>query len=90
MNFDSLLKRYNLRKAELAGDNVLIELVPRAASDIAKIDLTLVPKDNYISTLSMYFHDKNNLKLMFTKPKVSEIPEKDFNLDKSVKVSDTI
>lgn len=89
LNFDSLLKRYDLVKASEDGDLVAIDLKPKTAGEITGIELKLSQKDSYISYLKFELSNKTQLIHDFKNPSTKVIPEDAFELPKNVKITDT-
>ncbi len=89
LNFDSLLKRYDLVKAEQDGDNVKIRLKPKSEQDVTGVDLTLSVKDSLISYLKMTMKGGNYLAHDFKNPQRGALAADAFTLPKGVKVTDS-
>jgi chaperone LolA len=89
LNFDSLLKRYDLVKASEDGDLVSIELKPKTSGDITAIDLKVSQKDAFITYLKLALSNKTQLVHEFKNPSHQVISDEAFRLPKGVKVTDT-
>lgn len=89
INFDTLLKRYDLVKASEDGDLVSIELKPKTPVDIVSIDLKLSQKNAYITYMKFELSNQNQLIHEFKNPNSQAIPPAAFELPKGVKVTDT-
>lgn len=89
LNFDSLLKRYDLKKAEEKAGSINIILTPKAKGDVTEVELTLQPKEAFISFLKMTFSNKMTLAHEFKNPSHKPIPEASFQLPKGVKITDS-
>lgn len=87
MNFDSLLKRYELVSAHKEGDLVKIKLTPKASGEITAIDLHLSVSQSYIPYLKMTMRGGNSLTHEFKNPNRQEIPAATYALPKGVKIS---
>ena len=61
LNVDTLLKRYDLVKAEEVGDLIKIRLSPKAPGDLVGIELHFAQKEEFISYLKMDLNNKNSL-----------------------------
>ncbi len=90
LNFDTLLKRYDLVSAEESGDLIKIQLKPKVASDIAGIELHLAKKEEFISFLKMDLTNKNSLTHEFKNPSRANVADSIFVLPPSVKITDSI
>lgn len=89
LNFDTLLKRYDLVKASEEGDLVAIELKPKTPGDITGIDLKLSQKDALITYMKFTLSNGTQLIHDFKNANTKAIPAEVFELPKSVKVTDT-
>ena len=89
LNFDTLLKRYDLVKAEETGDLIKIKLKPKAPGDLVGIELHLAKREEFVSYLKMDMANKNSLIHEFKNPSRSAIPESAFVLPASVKINDS-
>jgi outer membrane lipoprotein-sorting protein len=89
LNFESLLKRYDLVKAEQEGDLVKVELHPKTDSDVTSVELHMATKQNFISFLKMTLKNKNYLAHDFKNPNQKPIPAEAFQLPKTVNVTDS-
>lgn len=89
LNFDSLLKRYDLVKASEDGDLVTIELKPKTPGDIVAIELKVSQKDAYITYLKFDLNNKTQLIHDFKNANTKPILDDAFQLPKGVKVTDT-
>lgn len=91
LNFDSLLKKYDLIKAEDFGDTVMVQLRPKdTATELTQVELILDIKKSFISNLKFALRNKNTLSHEFSKPDRSPLPESTFKLPQGVKVSDSL
>lgn len=89
LNFDTLLKRYDLVKASEDGDLVKVELKPKALGDITAVELTLSKKDAVVTSMKFDLGNKNQLIHEFKNPSTKAISAEVFELPKGVKVTDT-
>jgi len=87
LNFDSLLKHYDLVRADETGDVVTVELKPKTETDITKVELHLSKKESFISYLKLDFHNKSSLTHEFKNPSRKILPEDTFVLPKGVKTT---
>ncbi|MEN9834478.1 MAG: hypothetical protein RL011_671 [Pseudomonadota bacterium] len=90
LNFDSLLKRYDLVSAEESGDLIKIQLKPKTPGDVAGIELHLAKKEEFISFLKMDLTNKNSLTHEFKNPSRANVGESTFTLPGGVKITDSI
>lgn len=90
LNFDTLLKRYDLVAAEESGDLIKIQLRPKTPGDIASIELHLAKREEFISFLKMDLTNKNSLTHEFKNPSRTAVGETTFVLPTSVKITDSI
>lgn len=90
LNFDTLLKRYDLKKAEQDGDTVKIVIAPKTDTEITTVDLHLDTKDGYISFLKLNMKNGNHLAHDFKSPSTKELPADAFTLPKGVKVTESL
>lgn len=89
LNFDTLLKRYDLVKADETADEVKIELKPKTSSDINGVELRLSIKDSYITYVRMDLKGKNTLTHEFSHPSRKAVPASTFELPVGVKVTES-
>ena len=88
LNFDSLLKRYDVVKADEDGDLIKVHLKPKVAGDVSSIELHFAQKEQFVSYLKMVLKNKNSLTHEFKNPAHAAIPEATFALPKGVKATD--
>jgi outer membrane lipoprotein-sorting protein len=89
LNFEALLKRYDLEKAEQVGDDIKVILKPKAVGDIASIDLGFSEKNAHITYLKMTMASKVVLAHDFSNPVFTDVPDSAFGIPAGVKVSET-
>jgi outer membrane lipoprotein-sorting protein len=89
LNFDSLLKRYDLIKADQDGDIVKIQLKPKQAQDITDIDLSFSVKDSLITFLKLSLKNGNALSHDFRNAQRGALAADTFKLPKGVKITDS-
>ncbi len=89
LNFDSLLKRYELKKAEQDGDLVKVELTPKTEGDVTGVELHLSQKDSYISFLKLTMKSTDYLAHDFKTPSRNKVKADAFTLPKTVKITDS-
>ncbi len=89
LNFDTLLKRYDLVKASEDGGLVSIELKPKTPGDITSIDLKLSLKDSFITYMKFTLGNGTQLIHDFKNANTKAIPADVFDLPKGVKITDT-
>jgi outer membrane lipoprotein-sorting protein len=90
LNVDTLLKRYDLVKAEEVGDLIKIRLSPKSPGDLVGIELHFAKKEEFISYLKMDLNNKNSLIHEFKNPSRAAIPASAFALPAGVKITDSI
>ena len=90
LNVDTLLKRYELVKAEEAGDLIKIQLRPKTPGDLVGIELHFAQKEEFISYLKMDLNNKNSLIHEFRNPSRAAIPASAFAMPAGVKITDSI
>jgi outer membrane lipoprotein-sorting protein len=89
LNFDSLLKRYELVSAAQDGDSVKVELKPKEASDVASVELHLSEKSLSITFLKLNLKGGDYLAHDFTNPDRKPLGDERFALPAGVKVTDS-
>lgn len=89
LNFDTLLKRYDMVKAEENGDEVRIELTPKSTSDVTKVELKLSKKEALMTYLKMDLKGGNSQTHEFTNPDRAALAGDAFKLPEGVKVTDS-
>lgn len=89
LNFDSLLKRYELVSAKQEGDSVSVELKPKEASDLASVELHLSEKNLLITFLKLNLKGGDSLAIDFSNVDRRPLSNDAFTLPKGVKVTDS-
>jgi hypothetical protein len=85
LDFDTLLKRYKMVKADQDGDIVTVMLEPKSTTALKTVEVRFSVKEAYITFLKMSFganwqsHD-------FTNPSRAALPPGTFALPKDLKV----
>lgn len=89
LNFDSLLKRYELVKAEQDGDDIKVTLKPKTEGEVVSIELGFSEKKSHITFLKMVMSDKVELSHEFTNPSFTSINGNEFSIPSGVKITDS-
>lgn len=89
MNFDTLLRRYDLKKAERDGDVVNVYLTPKSVQEITEIQLHVSVKDSFVSYLKWETKAKTTMTLEFRNPVRKHVPDSFYVLPAGVKVTDS-
>jgi chaperone LolA len=89
LNFDSLLKRYDLVRATDEGDLVKIELKPKKDQEIIGVELRYDKKADFVAYVRLDLANKNKLTHEFASPKRTPIASDAYALPAGVKVTDT-
>jgi len=89
LNFEALLKRYDLAKAEQIGDDIKVVLTPKIVGEIVSIELGFSEKKSHIVFLKMMMSDNLVLSHDFSNPVFTKIPDATFVLPAGVKVTDS-
>lgn len=89
LDFDSLLKRYDLQRAWQEGDDIKVTLKPKTDGGLSSIDLEFSEKKGHITFLKMTLDNKTELSHEFTNPVFAPIKDSEFNIPAGVKVSDS-
>ena len=88
LNMDSLFDHYNVQRAEMKGDLVEIELTPKAANEVARVDLILDTKRNFISRLSLSLKTKMTLAIDFSAPRREPLGDSTFRVADGIRVTE--
>ncbi|TWW10351.1 hypothetical protein E3A20_06880 [Planctomyces bekefii] len=88
-NFDSLLKRYELIKAESDEGVVTVDLKPKLEGEVVGVTLKLSLKDSYMTYLRMDLKRKNSLTHEFSNPVRAAVPADAFKIPDGVKITDS-
>ena len=88
LNMDALFDHYNVQRAELKGDLVEIELSPKAANEVARVDLVLDTKRNFISKLSLSLKTKMTLAIDFSAPRREPLSDATFRVADGIRVTE--
>lgn len=89
LNFDSLLKRYDLVSAEDQGKLVKIILKPKTDQEIKTVELHYDKSSDFVSFIAMDLANNNKLTHEFASPQRKAISSKAYALPEGVKVTDT-
>jgi outer membrane lipoprotein-sorting protein len=89
MNFDSLLKRYDLANAQQDGDDIKVELKPKNEGELTSIDLRFSEKKAHITFLKMTLTNKAEVSHEFTNAVFTPIKDSEFSIPAGVKVTDS-
>lgn len=89
LNFDSLLKRYDLVKAEQDGDDIKVTLKPKTDGEVVSIELGFSEKKSHITFLNMILSNKTELSHEFTNPRFAPIKPNEFGIPAGVKITDS-
>jgi outer membrane lipoprotein-sorting protein len=89
LNFEALLKRYDLEKAEQIGDDIKVLLKPKTSGEIVSIDLGFSEKKSHIVYLKMTMSNKLILSHDFSNPVFANVPNSAFDIPAGVKVTDS-
>jgi outer membrane lipoprotein-sorting protein len=89
LNFEALLKRYDLEKAEQIGDDIKVLLKPKTTGEIFSIDLGFSEKKSHIVYLKMTMSNKLILSHDFSNPVFANVPNSAFEIPAGVKVTDS-
>ena len=89
LNFDSLLKRYDMVFATEAGELVKIALKPKNDQEIIGVELQYDKRGDYVAYVRLDLANKNKLTHEFSSPVRSPISSEVYTLPKGVKVTDT-
>ena len=89
LNFDTLLKRYDVVKADEDKGIVSVTLKPKVENEITGVGLKLDLKDSFISYLKFELRDKTVLEHEFKNPVRKPVGDDAFALPKGVKVTET-
>lgn len=89
LNFDSLLKRYDLVSAEDLGTQVKILLKPKNEQEIKAVELHYNKTSDFVSYVALELANGNKLTHEFASPQRKAISSKTYTLPEGVKVTDT-
>lgn len=89
LNFDALLRRYDLISASQEGDLIKVSLKPKTEGDLKAIELDMSESKSYITHLKMILGDKTELSHDFTNPVFSSVKVSEFNIPAGVKITDS-
>jgi outer membrane lipoprotein-sorting protein len=68
LDFDSLMKRYQLVESTKLANAVTLKLKPKTGSAISTVEIQVNTKSNYVQSLKMIFPNKNESSFEFSEP----------------------
>lgn len=89
LNFDTLLRRYDLVKADQTGSKVDVQLKPKTEGDITAVELVLDTDQDFVARLKMTLRNKSVLTHDFRNPSRKPVSEDAFQLPKGVRITDS-
>jgi chaperone LolA len=88
LDFDALLKRYQLISSSKEGDAITLKLKPKTASAVTTLALEVDAKQHFIKTLVMTFQNNNKSEFQFSNPAVQRVEPSTFKAPAGIKVVD--
>lgn len=86
MDFDALLKRYQLNEATRSGHEIFLKLKPKSEGALSGIDITVDAKNYFVRSLKMTFINKNTSEFIFSNPEIGRVDAKSFVVPSSFKI----
>jgi outer membrane lipoprotein-sorting protein len=90
MDFDSLLKRYQIVKSTRRDKEVHLTLNPKQEGALSVIDITVDGKSFYVRSLKMTFSNKNTSEFQFLNPAPASIQPTSFAVPSAMKIVDGV
>ena len=90
MDFDALLKRYQLMESTRSSDEIFLKLKPKSEGPIAGIDISIDGKKFFVRSLKMSFNNKNTSEFQFSNPSPVKIDVKSFAVPETMKIVDGV
>lgn len=89
LDFDALLKRYDVDSSSREKKLVVLGLLPKISGEITKVQLTLDVEKNYLKEVKLDFEGGNYSIFAFSNPKRVEVKDS-FSVSPKVKITDPI
>ena len=86
MDFDSLLKRYQIVKSVRLNKDIILTLNPKQPGAVSVIDINVDNKNYYVRSLKMSFANKNTSEFIFSNPSSEDMPGTSFEVPSSMKI----
>jgi outer membrane lipoprotein-sorting protein len=86
LDFDSLLKRYQIVKSLRHGKDIILTLNPKQDGALSVIDINVDSKSFYVRSLKMSFTNKNTSEFQFSNPAPGVSGPSSFSVPASMKV----
>lgn len=86
MDFDSLLKRYQIVKSVRLNKDIVLTLNPKQPGAVSVIDISIDSKSFYVKSLKMSFSNKNTSEFIFSNPAPAEISTGSFEVPSIMKI----
>lgn len=91
LNFESLLKKYNLLSAvEKTPDTIQISISPKENREIQSAEVTLNKKTNTVESIKLLYRGNNHTTYVFSNYDFSAIDANNFIISKEIKISSGI
>ena len=88
LDFDALLKRYNLENAVRSGQFITLKLTPKAPNQVSNLVIKVDAKDSFVVAVNMNFQNKNSSEVQFSNPIAGKIDAKSFSIPDGVQIVD--
>ncbi len=89
LDFESLLRRYEVNSSSREKNQVFIGLLPKDSSEIVAIQIELNLEKNFIEKIKLNYEGGNHSLFTFSDPQRKELKES-FNVPDKVKITDPI
>lgn len=86
MDFDALLKRYQLVESIRRGDEIALNLKPKSEGAISSIEILVDGKKFFVRSLKMIFNNKNTSEFQFSNAAPASITAKTFAVPETMKI----
>jgi outer membrane lipoprotein-sorting protein len=87
LDYDALMKRYNLAEATRVGASISLKLKPKTPSQVHHLDISVDGKNFFVQSVNIIFQNKNSSAVQFSNP-VAGIDAKSFILPDGLKIVD--
>ncbi len=88
LDFDALLKRYQLLESSKNGETIGLRLKPKADSAVSLLNIEVDAKQSMVKSVMMTFQNNNKSEFQFTNPSIQKVDSSVFKAPEGVKIVD--
>jgi chaperone LolA len=88
LDFDALLKRYQLMESSKEGQTIALKLKPKTTSAVSQLSIEIDAKQHMVRSVLMTFQNNNRSEFQFTNASAAKVDPSIFKAPEGVKVID--